>query len=226
MNIEEDLKQIKKEYILIKPPKRLLTRGWTDLEEGLDTKPKPIFVLRPILARGLVFASFLILLLGGTFLGVAWASQSALPGDRLYSIKRLSENFILKRWGNGESLIERRGQEIIDLYEKKKDSQLVEEAIRDYEKAVLEAQEEVEKKGDRQGFRQILEKQETKFKEIIEKNPSSEPGLGKAIEALKEGRSGEGKVQGVEEEDKGGRDTGGVKEKKREGRPNSNSARP
>lgn len=225
MTVEEKIKILKKDYILIKPREGFLTHSWFDLKEALDAKPKITFSVILFLGRGFALTLLLVFALGGTFLGLAQATHNVLPGEPLYSFKRFSEDVIVAISGAKIDKVGRRADEVVGLVEREKDSNLLEKAIRDYEKAVLEAQEEVEEKGERQGFRQILEKQEAKFKETIEKNPSSEVDLEKAIEASKKGRGENGQVQGIQEEDQRGKGRGTEKEKERENPPGSNPGR-
>lgn len=225
MTVEEKIKILKKDYILIRPREGFLAHSWFDLKEVLDAKPKVTFGFMAILARSFALTLFVVFILGGSFLGLAQATHNVLPGEPLYSFKRFSEDVIVTISGAKIGKVGRRADEVVRLVEREKDSNLLEKAIRDYEKAVLEAQEEVEKKGERQGFRQILEKQEAKFKETIEKNPSSEGVLETAIEASKKGRGENGQVQGVQEEDQRGKGRGTEKEKERENPPGPNPGR-
>ena len=206
MDVEEKLAKLKRDYILIKPPRQLLENGWFDLRQIIDDKAQPAFIFKPVLARAIVLASLVIFILGGAFFGLVQVAQGALPGEPLYGVKRLSEDIFWTVFPDQEAQVERRAQEIVGLAQEERDANLLKEASEEYERVVLEAKGDIEKEDKKESFRQILERQEREFRHVIEKDPDSKDDLEKAIEASRKGRNGNGKVRGVQNEERPGED--------------------
>ncbi|OGD97475.1 hypothetical protein A3H87_04855 [Candidatus Curtissbacteria bacterium RIFCSPLOWO2_02_FULL_42_37] len=191
MKLEEKLEKLRKSYIAIHPRDEFAKRGWHELYERLETKPKPSLIFAPALARSLVFAALLLFILTGGGITLVQAAQRSLPGEPFYPVKRLSEDIGAKLTANSRGKVENRGQEIIDLVKKDKDSQRLEKAAQEYEKIVSETKQEIEKSGKgEEEFEKILKEQEKQFEEAIKKGSSSQNQLEEAIDVAQSGRNG------------------------------------
>ena len=187
--IEDQLEKLRKEYLKTGPPIYLEHHGWQDLSAKLENRKT--VDLRLLFGRGLAFTSIVILL----FASIVGTAQAAKPGDFLYPIKLLLDEVVAKVVGKQEIKIERRGQEIIDL--SSSSSKHLEEAAREYQKALDATKQESEKSGRQQEFKNTLEEQEEKFREAQEKNPTSQDNL---EEVIRQTQRAKGEVQGEKDQ--------------------------
>lgn len=127
-----------------------------------------------------------VVIFSGSAFGV---SQAASPGTSLYPLKLASDEILAKVTGRQELKIEKRAQEVIESTNTSQKQQ--EEALKEFQKALDETEEEAKKSGKSEAFRQTLDSQENKFKKAQEKNPSHH-----LEEAIKRTKNAKGEVQG------------------------------
>ncbi len=186
--IEDQLENLRKEYRNLTPPVYLVHQGWSDLANQLDERQTTD--LRLLFGKGLVFASVILLLFGG----LVTAAQAAKPGETLYPVKLLSDSVAARVSGKPEITVEKRGQEIIDLSQKP--SEQLNEATKQYQKALDDSARQAKDSGKQQDFEKALDNQKQKFEREIEKNPQSK-GL---EDAIKKTEQTQGQVQGQKTE--------------------------
>lgn len=190
MKISSQLKQIRKSYLAIEPSPGLREYGWSALKKQIEIDKRPRFTLNPF-TRGLAFAMIVMVLLGGGFIGLVKASQSSLPGDRLYQVKRLTEKFTTAILGDQQERVEKRAEEVVGVAKEKNDPALLEQTVKEYQEAVSKTKQEVENIGKKDEFQKKLKKQEQQFKDVSEQKPILKDVLEEAIEASKKGREEE-----------------------------------
>lgn len=196
MKIKNQLKQIRKSYLAIESPADFKKYGWLALRKEIEAHEKQRFVFLPIFARNIVFATITLILLGGGFVGLVKASQSSLPGDRLYPLKRFSETVIIAVSGDKQVRVEKRAEEIVGVAEQKNDQTILKKSVEEYQKAVSETKQEAKKSGKIEEFQAKLKKQEEKFQAVSDQIPAAEAVLKEAIEVTRRGK--EDQVKGVE----------------------------
>lgn len=199
--MKKELKNLKKAYLSLEPPRELLEHGWGALEKELEENDAFSFVPR-FLSIPLVFVILFFLLAGG---GLVYASQHSLPGEPLYPIKRLSEKAFIAVSADKTSQVDKRAQEVVIATEKKNNDQETREAVKEYEKSIKEVKHDLEAKEigrkekteekksekkdlEKKNFEKKLEKHEKEFERLIEKKPDVKEELHDAIEATKRGR--------------------------------------
>ncbi len=171
--------------------------GFSEIERPYSTKrkfleePEPIFWPRIIFAPA---AAFILLILIGT--ASVFASQSSLPGEPLYSIKRLSENAVssLKPEFRNEMLV-RRSREVRELVEKKKNGGFIKKAVEEYneEKGKTE-HSAITIKESRRNIEKAWEKaDDSQRKELEEKSGSDSSGKNLENNKVEEDNSKSGK---------------------------------
>lgn len=210
MRIEDQLKQIRKKYLSVKPPQDLEQYGWLALRKEIEAQEGRRFKVLPAFARSFTFMTIAVVILGAVLVGLVQASQGSLPGDSLYPLKRFSETAVIIVSGDKQIRVEKRAEDVIGVAEEKKDAVLLKEAIKEYQKAVLETKQEIDKSGksgERQQFYQELEREESEFREASKSGPSLKDDLEEAIEVSKKGRNG-GDGQEENEEDREGENSG------------------
>lgn len=177
--IEEQLDKLRKDYQKIDAPSYLGQNGWSDLLLRLDQQvihePVPIFSYR------LAFAVFAILLIGAA-LGF---SRISGPGDALYPVKIASDKIYAQVTGDYNVAIEGRAEEVVEASDED-----AEEAARQYQQAVDEAQE---KEGDSQKFKDTLGEQEERLRSTQSQNPHVQ-------EAIRHTQEARGQVQGQKDQ--------------------------
>lgn len=192
MKIEQILRSLKKDYLKIEPPKELVEYGWWALSKEIDEQASPLpskFTFAPIFARSIVFAAIALIVLVGASFTLVYASQKALPRDTLYPIKRFSEDVISAISGNIQVKIEKRAEEVVGAVNKKKDEEVIKEAIKEYKKAVSDTKKVVAEE-DKESFKEKLKKQEELFEETAKESPVLKDELEEAIDASRKGREG------------------------------------
>ncbi len=194
----EKLENIKKEYLKIQPPKDLMEYGWLALKKEIEATERPKFKFLHMFTRGVVFAVVLITILGGASVGLVVASQKALPGDTLYPVKRFSENITAVVLSKKTDNVENRAEEVVSAA-KKNNSVVLENTIKEYQKAVSKAEKYASGSAEKkQEFKKNLEKYEEEFKEVIKTEPSSKQILQDAVDVSRKVR--EEDVKGVTKE--------------------------
>lgn len=177
--IEKKLENLRKDFLLTKVPRQLEEQGFYNILSQL--KEKKQFSTRSLWfsSTALIALLFLVSIFG-------WKKvEASLPGDSLYSVKKLSEEFIIKATGNPQVKLENRAKEIIKAVDKsKKSKEKLKQATQNYQKEIEETDKKV-KPEKRKEFNKNLKKHESEFKEIIQKSPSFEKDLEKAVEATK-----------------------------------------
>ena len=179
--IEEKLENFRKVYI--GSGKKNLTLP--NILEQLPSQNHPH-------AYALKAATFALaaVLLTGSVLGVA---QAANPGTKLYPLKLLSDEVLAKITGKDELKIKKRAQEVIESTNASQKQQ--EEALKEFQKALDQTEEEAKKSGKSEKFRQTLDSEEEKFKKAQEKNPSQN-----LEEAIKRTKNAKGEVRGQKDQ--------------------------
>lgn len=203
MEIEKDFARLRKRYMSYGPSERFWDRGWFELQGKLEGRSeRPVFM--SLFARGLVFAGFVLIVLGGAFFGLTKAAQASHPGDLLYPVKRFSENITVAVSRNRDIKVENRAQEIIDLANEEKNPDLLKKATEEYKKTVDETKKNVEQSGDREKLRRQLQIEEQHFEDVIKQNPSIGEDLNEALKVSREGQDGNnGEVKGKHEKGNG-----------------------
>lgn len=216
MNIEKDLRKFKKVYLETEPSQEFLEEGWQDLQGKIAHTEQTRRRFYAFYSRPVVFATMLIFILG-SFVGLVGASANSLPGEPLYSLKRLSEDAVSLATGNNLVKVDNRAKEIIKLSEDKKGSSKLQKVVEEYKTAVFEATRSGRNK---QEVEEELEQNETEFRQ--RQGTSSDEYLQKAIETSRKGRGG-----GESEENKDGNSGNGSDEKNQEqdDRSGSNSGK-
>ena len=212
MNIEKELKKFQRAYLGTQPSQEFLEKGWQDL---LDKKrhleeiqaERNFFYFRPF-----VTAVLIVFILTGVVGGVVQASQSSLPGEVLYPVKRISEDVFTAVSGNTLIKVEGRANDIVELKKRGRDSKEIQKAVEEYKTAVTE----VSRSGkDIEEFEKKLEDQEKEFESI--RKGSQEEEINEAIEISRSGRSEDGQNESdpdkaeeeKEDEDRSGSNSGG-----------------
>lgn len=191
MKINGQLKQIRENYLAIEPPSDFKKYGWVALRKEIEAHERHRFVFLPIFARNIIFATITLILLGGGFVGLVKASQSSLPGDTLYPLKRLTENFTTVILGDQQVKLEKRAEEVVGVAREKNDPALLEQTVKNYQEAVAKTKQAVENTSKKDEFQKTLKKQEQQFKDVSEQIPILKDVLEEAMEASKKGREGE-----------------------------------
>lgn len=184
MNEEKYLQKFKEVYLNKRATPRLSMDGWSEISSKIDGVPGPFVFWRKSWA--VAFLSIL-LIAGGSFVFYTNVS-AALPGDRLYPVKILSEDVIAKVTGSNQIKIDNRADEIIDLSDKKQ------EDTKDLQKVSKEYSDEVKKvksdpevsKEHKADLQKHLEEDNKKFTETVKKNPEIEQDIKSAIESSRE----------------------------------------
>lgn len=193
MNIEREMKKFKRAYLETKPSPEFLEKGWQDLQGKIAHAEQTRRRFYAFYSRPVIFAAMLIFILG-SFAGLVGASANSLPGEPLYSLKRLSEETISLTTGNNLVKVDNRAKEIIKLSEDKKGSSKLQKAVDEYKTAVFEATRSGRNK---QEVKEELKQNETEFRQ--RQGTSSDEYLQEAIETSRKGRGG-----GESEENKDG----------------------
>src|SRR3989344_8935661 len=167
--IEDQLQNLRRQYIKTPIPAHFAQNSWLDLSSKLSSAGQ----IHPSHLRQTVILSIATILLMIT--AITGVAQAAKPGSPLYQVKILSDNLIAKITGNQEIKIEKRAQEVIDLATGSEEH--LDEATKEYQKALDQAKQELQKSGRQQEFKEVLEEQEEKFREAQEKNPASQNNL-------------------------------------------------
>lgn len=199
MKINSQLKQIRKDYQAIEPPSEFKKYGWLALRSKIEAYERRRFTFLPIFTHNIVFATITIVLLGGGFIGLVKASQSSLPGDTLYPVKRLSETVTTAILRGQQIRLEKRAEEVVGVAKEKDDPALLEETVKKYQEAVSKTKQEVEKSGKKDEFQKKLKRQEQQFKDVSEQIPASKDILKEAIEATKQEINSE--VKGIKHQE-------------------------
>lgn len=195
MKIDKYLKQTRKKYLSVKPPKDLEEYGWLALKKEIvarDRYRKPFMFL---LRQNALFTVVLAFLLVGASVGLVKASQHSLPGDTLYPLRRLPENIFVTLSGDNQIRTEKRLEEIICAVEHKSDQTVLKETVKQYQKAVSETKRQAEKSGQTEKLQAKLKRQQEKLQSVSEKIPASKELLKEAIKATE---INEDQVKGIE----------------------------
>lgn len=177
---ENQLDQIKAEYLGIKTPKKLEVQGWDNVSVRLKSKS-----LMSSWSKGFVFLSIALLVISGGLFGLYQISLASIPGNPLYPVKILGEKVIEKTTGNNQVVINHRADEIVNLAQQKEsDTQKLETSVIEYKKVVTQTQEKVTSSNNEEEAKTLqenLEKHNEKFHKVIEENPGAEKELEDAI---------------------------------------------
>lgn len=180
----KELEQLKKIYLNIRPSEQETEKSWAEFKGKINSHSRFSF---PYFRYGVITLSLLVVFSAG----LAGLTEAANPGSTLYPVKVLSDKVIAKVTGKPEIKIERRADDLIEVTKKSPEPapKKVEEASKQYQKALDETEKEVkkdEKKEER--INNSLNKQEEKLKEAIKENPKSEGKLEKALEKTQEAK--------------------------------------
>lgn len=201
MDIENQLRSLKKVYQETEPSRKFLESGWQDLQDKIShlekSKTQRNFYLRPFAFATLMF--FIIIVISG---GLVQASQKALPGEPLYTVKRFSEDVTERISDNQVNRIENRANEIVELSRKGRSSKDIQKAVEEYKEIVNKANRSGRNRSD---IEQKLKEHEKEFEQI--KQGRSEKEIDEAIEISRSGR-GEGEDDREEDRKKDGGEEG------------------
>lgn len=231
MEIERKLEKLRKGYIQIKPPNSLVEYGFSNLRKTMFEKHRPLLDFSIVFERQVhMIAVFFVVAVIFLF-GTVKVAQGALPGDFLYSVKRLSEDVIVAISGDSQFKAERRAQEIVGLIKRKKDLNLIEKALGEYKNEVLKTKNEINKSKRREKeLEEKLEKHDQEIEGAIESEPSIKKDFKKIFDEVKRDKDMEVKgVRDNDERDKKDADNNEDKEKddenveKEDSRSGSNS---
>lgn len=187
MKTEKHIDKLKRIYNLTNPPKELSENGWLVLQPMLEDQVLQSKYDRFFQQRFIFISTFVLFV--GIFLGSAVLAQAALPGEPLYAVKRLSENFLSGISTNKQLKIDNRADEIIKLSEKKKDPEVIKETVKQYQQSVLESKKQASISAqNEQELNKKLEEHEKKFEEVSKQSQSTQEELKNAIEAAKGAR--------------------------------------
>lgn len=193
--IEEKLENFRKVYISSGSKLNVAP----DILAHLPAQTKPHAYRLKALIVILTVVSF-----SGSVLGV---SQAASPGTTLYPVKLASDEILAKVTGRQELKIEKRAQEVIESANASQKQQ--DQALKEFQKALEETEEEAKKSGKFQEFQKALDNEKDKLKKAQEKNPSKQ-----LEEAIKSTKKNKGEIQGqkdppeAEKEDHKGQNSG------------------
>lgn len=165
------LNEFKKIYWDIKLSDSEVKNSWLQFEKRL-THARPGLLW---LKYGSAFLTLVVLFL----IGIVGIAQAADPGTPLYPVKILSDKITGKVFNKPEIPVEKRADEVIKASEPKK----IDEASKQYDKALDDAEKDVKKDEDKkENLQKTLDRQEEEFKQAIKNNPKSEDKLEKVIE--------------------------------------------
>jgi hypothetical protein len=181
MNTEEQLVQLKKEYLATPTPMYLQTDGWHNVRLQLHRQPQTNWWM--VFQRGFIAICLCLFFMGG-FFGVAQASQ---PGDVLYPVKIFTDNTIAQITQSPEIPVEKRVEDIVQTAQD--DPGKVQEAATQYSKSLDRAQKNSDQSKDNRDLKQSLEKQQQKLKQVIQKHPELESKLQPVIQKTQEVQS-------------------------------------
>jgi len=190
--IEEQLNNLKKEYLKTEMPHYLQNYGWQNLESRLAEVKSPQFSFFPKRAFAFAVLSVIILLISTLAI-----SQKSKPGQTLYPVKVLSDQVYSQVTGNYEATIEKRAQEVIDT---SGNGESFEEASKEYQKTLDEAKEKAKDENEekKEELRKKLEQQEKRFENAQkEENQKSKNRLNDILERTRRTR---GEVKGSKNE--------------------------
>ncbi len=176
MNIESKLTNLKIDYLKIEPSTSFLNNGWKNLSNHLEPRKTHKFWL--MWRWSFTTATLVLLLIAGSIFGLFQGAKAALPGDRLYPLKRISENVISKTQGNDQIKVENRAHEIIGLVkEKQKDQQAIDKTVKEYQENVNKVTEQIKQPEKQQEFEKKVEEHKQEFQKLSEENPEIEKDL-------------------------------------------------
>lgn len=184
MNEEKYLEKFKEVYLNKRATPRLSMDGWSEISAKIDGMPSQFLFWRKSWAVALLS---ILLIAGGSFVFYTNVS-AALPGDRLYPVKILSEDIILKVTGNNQIKINNRAGEIIDLSdEKSEDTKALQTVSKEYSEEVKKIKSDPEvSKEKKEDLQKHLEEDNKKFTETVQRNPEVEQDIKSAIESSRE----------------------------------------
>jgi hypothetical protein len=165
--MEGYLNYLKKEYEKTQATAHLKESGWGELARriGFLETPKKNTWLRNF---ALAFA-VLLLFIFGTY----QVAQAALPGDKLYPVKILSENIIRGTSGSSQVAIDHRAEEIVILSKKQEvNKESLERISIEYKEVVNQEKQQIKVSGEPDtNFRRKLDEHHQEFDKISHDNP-------------------------------------------------------
>lgn len=193
MDIEKKLEKFKRAYLETEPSEKFIKDGWQELQE----KKRQLELIQAKQGffnfRAFAVSTLIIFILLGGLGGVVGAAQKSLPGEALYTVRRLSEDAVSKVSGNNLIRVEGRAKDIIELSKKRSSQESVQKAVEEYKTAVTEANRSGE---NIEEIETQLENHAKEFEEI-RSGPEDEE-INEAIEISRSGRD----EQKQDEEDK------------------------
>jgi hypothetical protein len=173
------LNYLKREYEKTQATAHLKESGWDELARriGYLETPKKNVWLRNI---AVAFA-VLLLFVFGTY----QIAQAALPGDKLYPVKILSEKIIQGTSGSSQVAIDHRAEEIVVLSKKQEvNKESIERISIEYKEFVDQEMQQIEVDGEiDENFRRKLDKHHDEFDRISRDNPEISDEIKEAQEA-------------------------------------------
>lgn len=184
MNEEKYLQKFKEVYLNKRATSRLSMDGWSEISAKIDGRRIPFMFWKKSWAVALLSVLFIA---GGGFVFYTNVS-AALPGDKLYPVKILSEDIVAKVTGSNQVKINNRADEIIDLSDKKKeDADSLQKVSKEYSDEVKKVKSDPEvSKEHKNELQKRLEEDNKKFTEAVKKNPEVEHDIKSAIDSTRE----------------------------------------
>lgn len=188
--IEDKLENLKKDYVNNVPQDHTIHNNWQQLSSKLDTQKQTAARSIPRSLAVLVLASL-------AFSGFIATAQAAKPGQKLYSVKILSENVYSKATGDQEFKIGRRAQEVIETSD---NGESFDEASKQYQQAINDAKDEAKdaEEDEKEDLRKKLEEQEKRFQQALDQKPKNKSRLEGILERTRRTR---GEVKGKKDQE-------------------------
>jgi hypothetical protein len=174
----EKLKQLQHYYIETTPSPEQVDRMWQELSVKLPERQyhKHHYNLR----YTAVFAVLTLLFTSSFF-----AVQAAGPSSPLYPIQEFSQTAVAKISGNYDGLIIHRTDAIINAAQKKSDIEIKKAAL-EYQKTLVDAQEQKQNKASEKSLKATLKQSEEKLKAVTPTSKEARQAIRESIKATKE----------------------------------------
>lgn len=182
----DNLEKLKKTYLKTETPQYLIYSGWSDLKFKLEDQHGGS-IFNYLTRRSIALAGIIITFMAATTI----ASQTAKPGNALYSVKIASEKVYSLVTGNNTKQLENRTQDIIDLTGG--DDVRLNKAVKEYEQTIDDTKNRVQDEEDKQKFRQTLDDSERKLNQAQSQDRDTQEKINQALEKTREAQ---GEVKG------------------------------
>jgi hypothetical protein len=177
--MEGYLNYLKKEYGKTQATTHLKESGWGELARRIGFLETP---KRNVWLRNFAVAfAVLLLFVFGTY----QVAQAALPGDKLYPVKILSEKVIRGTSGSSQVAIDHRAEEIVILSKKQEvNKESLQRISIEYKEVVDQEKQQIEVSGESDAnFKRKLDEHHEEFDRISRDNPEIKDDIKDAQEA-------------------------------------------